>query len=63
MFEHPAIAFSPWVRWSDRHRLVEERPFLGVYLWAHFHHEPDPTIPPTELRLPEELIYAGETKT
>ena len=34
---------------------------MGVYLWAYFEQAPKPGTPPYP-NLPEELIYAGETK-
>ena len=62
MLDHPAIKFSPWVPWQDRETLADGQQYMGVYLWAHFHRKPDSTLVPSELSLPEELIYVGETK-
>jgi len=58
----PQITFSQWTPWSDRARLrrSDGRPWLGLYLWGHFHQPPTSTEPYP--KLPQQLIYVGETK-
>lgn len=63
MIDPPPIVFSEWVRWGDRARLkaADGQPSPGVYLWARFAHPPKSGSHPYP-DLPEELLYAGETK-
>jgi hypothetical protein len=62
MFACPPISFSPWVHWDDREQLLDEQQFMGVYLWAHFHRKPNQTMVTSEVALPKELVYIGESK-
>lgn len=56
------IRFSQWVLWADRGSLRRsDGPWLGLYLWARFDRAPSPSAKPYP-RLPEQIIYVGETK-
>lgn len=58
--DSPRITFSNWVPWHERSSCRQhDGPWLGVYLWAHFHKQPSVKPYP---KLPEQLIYVGETK-
>jgi hypothetical protein len=59
--ESPPIRFCEWLPWRDRsaHR-QKDGPWLGVYLWAHFHEQPPRGKAYPDL--PQQLIYVGETK-
>jgi hypothetical protein len=64
MLPTPKIEFSKWVPWSKRAAvLTASEPWLGVYMWAHFHDAPaTDTSPSIDPAPPRELIYVGETK-